>query len=532
MKIYRACKKYLKTQRKLLVCYTITAMVIKLLGIMSPYVMGGFIDGLVTSSNINYVYRFCLILGALQLSVMGLGYILTMLYSKMQLLMGSQYNLDVLSHVQKLPLDKLHAMNLAELNQQINQDTNALIIFCLSILSDFISNFIMLIVLFWLCATMNLHITILVAICCILYILAYNKTKQVKYNVSYDMLQSQNVFFAALFEQLTYIEFIRTHGIEKVFAKRLHTPYNDLFDKTLKNKKYSYILDAIDSFLSVLAQVILYVIGAQQILSGSFSVGDFVAFSVYITMIISSVRYFYRFGSSFQEVMVSYKRIERLISMPEEREGEIFLDKVQDISIRNLNISYGSVNVFGNLNAHISQGKIIGIVGNNGCGKSTLICAILGLLNDKIQDNAICLNGYKINEVNKHHLRHDLIGFVEQDIVVFPGSLRENILLDLTDYEAVQKMHELSRMFSIDYLAEKEILPDTLSGGEKQKIAIVRSLVKKTSLIIMDEPTSALDSGSKENLLNYLLGIRKDHCIVIITHDKSIIENCDEIIAL
>lgn len=152
-------------------------------------------------------------------------------------------------------------------------------------------------------------------------------------------------------------------------------------------------------------------------------------------------------------------------------------------------------------NFSIEEGKIHAITGPNGSGKSTLAKIIAGIMNS---DNGKC------NLANKS------IGYIPQKPYVFDLTLEKNIMLNGKDRA---KCEELINRFEISYLKGKRA--KGFSGGEQQKLALARFMMKDYDIAILDEPTSAMDEKSQEKAENIILDYAKNKTLIIITHDKS-----------
>ena len=155
---------------------------------------------------------------------------------------------------------------------------------------------------------------------------------------------------------------------------------------------------------------------------------------------------------------------------------------------------------------------------------------------EKIYLNQLPLQQYDLNQI-----RHDKMGVLEQEPVLIEDTMKKNIFLEGDDLSKSEKFQKLCRILNIDTFFEK--LPNGLntivnekamniSGGEKQKIALLRVLMKDTDILVLDEPTSAMDINSKEEFYSYLNYIKKDKIIILVNHDREIKDKVDYIIDL
>lgn len=182
-------------------------------------------------------------------------------------------------------------------------------------------------------------------------------------------------------------------------------------------------------------------------------------------------------------------------------------------------------------------GKIYSIRGENGAGKSTLINLLLGLYINCYRGEII-YNGIDINKIDLVDLRNKLVGVTEQIPLLLNDTLYNNLLMGSKNFELMN--------FLIDYFQLNDFISrlenginnvinestTNISGGEKQKIAIIRQLISNPDVMIFDEPTASLDFDSKNKFLKYITKIKANKIIIIITHDDIINDFSDETITI
>ena len=200
---------------------------------------------------------------------------------------------------------------------------------------------------------------------------------------------------------------------------------------------------------------------------------------------------------------------------------------------RKRNAKYMLKVILQNLNCFFKKGNIYGIVGENGKGKSTLLKIILGIYP---VDGEILINDKKQSSISMKNARKNLIGITEQEPILLSDSLKYNIFLDKNTSQSMSEAEILMNGFGLNkYVSDINSGKDVsvndsnsnLSGGEKQKIAIIRQLMQCPDVMLFDEPTSALDKESRVFFIEYLKKIKKNHIIVIVSHDNNLINQCD-----
>jgi len=343
-------------------------------------------------------------------------------------------------------------------------------------------------------------------------------------------------YFSKLLEQFKYIKLIKFNSIQEEVMKRVDNSFASLNDSAINNQKITYFYSSADGIISMLAQITLFVIGGLQMLAGNFSIGMFTIFTSYFAMMLSACRYFFSLGSAYQSAMVACNRIHEILRQNLESQGKKQLLNIDVIELQKLSFSYimsNEMNAITRMSAIFSKGNIYAITGANGAGKSTLINLLLGMYIDEY-DGHIIFNGVDIRNLNMVAVRRDLIGFAEQE----PQLINDTILYNLTfgnpqysDFSFYINLLKLNNFISehgLEYILNEK--NTNTSGGEKQKIAILKVLHKNPDIMIFDEPSSALEKDTVESFIAYLQHIKHSKIIIIVTHDDAIKSQCDKII--
>ena len=210
------------------------------------------------------------------------------------------------------------------------------------------------------------------------------------------------------------------------------------------------------------------------------------------------------------------------------------------IEIKDLSFSYDNDKFINNLNLNIEYGEMLGIMGNTGCGKSTLVQLIAGLI--KPDNGQIIIDGDNITnkKFDKAILRKKLgIVFQFPEMQLFEQTVQKDIYFGLkkfrlSDEEKYKRAKDILALLNLDFDKIKDKSPLALSGGEKRKIAVAGILVCNPKYLILDEPIAGLDSDSRENFMNLLVKLKKTGItIIIISHNADYIaEYCDRVIVM
>ena len=317
--------------------------------------------------------------------------------------------------------------------------------------------------------------------------------------------------------------------------------------KFLGIKKHSYHIMAAFSTTNRLFDGMMYLIviaaGGIFLTKGLISAGDLVAYTMYVSTMIATIRRIIEFAEQFQRGITGIERFLEIM----DSEIEIFdePDAVEmpapkgEIVFDNVSFEYSDDHneVLRNISLRIHAGEKLALVGPSGGGKTTL-CNLIPRFYD-VTDGKILIDGEDIRKYTLKSLRGN-IGVVQQDVYLFSGTIRENILygkLDATEEEVIEaaKMAEAHEFIMNlkegydTYVGERGV---KLSGGQKQRISIARVFLKNPAILILDEATSALDNESEAAIVKSLVKLSEGRTTLTIALRLSSIQNSDRVLEL
>ena len=282
-------------------------------------------------------------------------------------------------------------------------------------------------------------------------------------------------------------------------------------------------------------------VGGRQVIQGSISLGDFVAFNVYLARLTWPmialgwvVNLLERGRASMQRLNYIFDTVPEIKDTP----GVLTDFEVEGaIEFRNLSFSYNGVPALQNISLAILKGKTVAIVGATGAGKSTLVQLIARLHNPPPE--SVFIDGVAIERIPLSVLRNS-IGFIPQDTFLFGETIRENITfgVELAADDDVRRAAQISQIdsdvqgFPKKYdtmVGERGI---TLSGGQKQRTAIARAVIRDPKILILDDALSSVDTYTEEQILHELKQVMRDRTSILISHRVSTVKEADEIVVL
>lgn len=538
MKILKFCNIFIKPYKKNMIIYFIISIIMGLFSVTIPYLSSIFLDSLTnfesksTLINIMYVFVFCSFLSII------LRYIAYRVNIKLLINITYDLNMYVIRHIQESPLKKYMNLDSAYLNQRINNDSNDIIDFTISVYVNLIQNIVTFISISILIYNINKLIFFINVISIVVYIFIYLVFQKKIFTHSEKYKETENLFFSNLQEQLTNIKSIKIHSLNKWFKDKIDNSFAKYIKVVIKSQKVFILFENMNQLADILTQVVLYSVAANEFLNGRVTIGVFTIIMGYYLNLKNIINYFSSLGKLYQQNLVSYNRIQELLGINKEIYGTKVIKDITSIEIKNICFKYDNKNILENINLTLKKGAVYCIVGENGCGKSTLLNIISGLYNNDYE-GSIKINDININEINMPELRQQSIGVVEQDFILLDETIYNNISLGNSIDDSyldtlIDKFNLRNLVNSLDDRLNTNVNKalSNFSGGERQKIAIIRALIKKPSLILLDEPTSALDIVSKEIFFNTINELKKDKIIIIISHDNYLINQYDEVIYL
>lgn len=288
--------------------------------------------------------------------------------------------------------------------------------------------------------------------------------------------------------------------------------------------------------------LVVMFLGGRLVIAGSMTLGDFVAFSGYLAMLVWPTAVLGWILTLAQRGAASMARLAVILTaeplVTDAADAEPLVEVRQGIEFRGLSFSYGNEAVLERISLFIAPGEKVGITGEVGSGKSTLLRLLLRLL--PVGDGMLFVDGRDINHIALNSLRR-LVGYVPQEAFLFSRNIRENIAYGLAAGAEDTLIDEAARQAGFledvahfhegleTLVGEKGVM---LSGGQKQRLAIARALATDPRILLLDDPLSAVDAGREEDILAELGSFYRDRTVLIVSHRLSAFRDCDRVIVL
>ncbi len=348
---------------------------------------------------------------------------------------------------------------------------------------------------------------------------------------------------AILVEGVAGLETIKMLGAESQVQRSWEEAVSYIANWSSRSRFLSSSVQDVAYFVQSAIVVIVVIGGVYMITSGDLSQGGLIALVILSRQVLAPMAQVVNLATRYHRAKEALKTLNDIMDLPVERPPEkSFLLRSRfegAIGVKNLTFSYpGQVNkVLNNITLDISAGEKVGIIGPVGSGKTTLGKLMLGLYEPT--SGMVTMDGTDIRQIDPAELRH-FIGYVPQDIILFKGTVRDNVTMGTHDIDdqtvlhaaEIAGVHNFTRKHSKGFDMEVGEFGRGLSGGQRQCIVMARALLLDPPILVLDEPTSNMDNRTEIRIKNNLSGIIKGKTLIMITHRASLLDMVDRLIVI
>lgn len=531
---------YYKPHIKMLVLDMLAALMISVTGMIYPIVTRRMLNDYIP----NRLYKTILIAGIIVLVLyiirLLLRYFVQYYGHVIGVKMQSQMRRDLFAHLQKLPFSFYDENETGKIMTRITSDLFEVCELAHHGPENLLISSVMIVLSFIYLMTIDPYLTLIVFVCVpILIVVAVHFRKQMRRAFD-DRRKSNAVINAAVESSVTGIRVTKAYTNSAREIEKFEDGDRQFIDASKRAYKAMAKFFSSTQFITDIFNVIILIAGGLFLYAGRISFGDYSTFIVSVNLFISPVNTLINFMEQYQNGVSGFKRFAEIMDEKPETDapGAKELTDVQgDIEFKNVSYSYDSSGeVLHNVDLHIEKGRRLALVGPSGGGKTTICHLLPHFYELKDGNGTIMIDGKNIMDLTLESVRKN-IGIVQQDVFLFSGTIRENILYgrpDATDEEVV----EAAKRANIhDYIETLENKYDTeigergvkLSGGQKQRLSIARVFLKDPAILILDEATSSLDNTTEVLIQHSLDELCRGRTTLVVAHRLSTIRNADEI---
>jgi ATP-binding cassette, subfamily B, bacterial HlyB/CyaB len=533
---------YLSRYRRVLIEVFIASFFVQLAALANPLIIQLIIDKVIVQNSINTLN----VLGVLLLAVGVFEAVLTTLRTylfvdttnRIDMSLGSQ----IIDHLLRLPLRYFDKRPVGELSTRINELENIrqfLTGTALTVVLDALFSVVYIVVMLFYSWELTLVGLGTIPLFVLVTLIAAPTVSRQLRNKAERNAETQSY----LVEVMSGIQTVKAQNIElrsrfswqKKYAKFVAAGFKTVITSTLANST--------SQFLSKLSSLLVLWVGAYLVLKQELTLGELIAFRIISSYVTTPILRLAQIWQNFQETGLSLERLSDIVDSPQEAE----IDKnniplppiIGGVKYENVSFRFAASGPLQltNVTVEFPAGQFVGIVGQSGSGKSTMMKLLLRLY--ETESGRILVDGYDIAKVELYSLRRQ-IGVVPQDTLLFDGTVQENIALtnpeatteEIIEAAQIAVAHEFIMGLPQGYNTRVGERGSALSGGQRQRIAIARSVLQRPKLLVLDEATSALDYPTEKQICLNLARTFKGSTVFFITHRLNTVSNADTIVVM
>ncbi|NJM73129.1 MAG: type I secretion system permease/ATPase [Scytonema sp. RU_4_4] len=533
---------YLSRYRRVLLEVFVASFFVQLAALANPLVVQMIIDKVISQNSISTLHVLGVLLLVVGLFEAVLGTLRTYLFvdttNRIDMGLGS----EIIDHMLRLPLRYFERRPVGELSTRINELENIrqfLTGTALTVGLDALFSMVYIIVMLIYSWQLTLVGLITIPVFVVITMVASPTVSRQLRSKAERNAETQSY----LVEVMSGIQTVKAQNIElrarfswqERYARYVTTGFKTVVTSTLANST--------SNFFNKLSSLLVLWVGSYLVLQKELTLGELIAFRIISGYVTSPILRLAQLWQNFQETALSLERLSDIVDTPQEAEKDrnnitlppiVGAVKYEDVSFRFA--SNGPLQLC-NINIDFPAGKFVGIVGQSGSGKSTMMKLLLRLYEP--EGGRILMDGYDIAKVELYSLRRQ-VGVVPQETLLFDGTVQENIALtnpeasteEIIEAAKVAVAHEFIMSLPNGYNTRVGERGAGLSGGQRQRIAIARSVLQRPKLLVLDEATSALDYPTERQVCLNLAHAFKGNTVFFITHRLNTIRNADIIVVM
>lgn len=450
---------------------------------------------------------------------------------------------DVFAHIQQLPYSYYNTHKSGQILASITTDLFDVTEFSHHCPEEFFIGFVKIAISFAILININVPLTLAIFAVIPVMIICVSK-----YNRFMRATQKQQRFQtgelnSGIENNILGAKVVKSFANEELEIEKFHKENLKFLDVKKSFYKYFAGFQAVTRIFDGIMYLIVIVFGGILMMKGQITPGDMFLYTLYVNMLLATVKRIVDFMEQFQRGMAGIERFCDIMATRNDivdKDNAIELKDVKgDIEFRNVDFSYeeGSENILNKFSFKIRKGQNVAFVGSSGVGKTTISNLIPRFYD--VQGGAILIDGIDVRDITQKSLRNN-IGIVQQEVYLFSGTVFDNIAYG-KKHASRQEVENAAKLAgAYDFIMELEHGFDTyigergtkLSGGQRQRISIARVFLKNPPILILDEATSALDNASEAIVQKSLESLAYGRTTITIAHRLSTIKNSDVIFVM
>ena len=531
---------YYKPHKKMLALDMLAALLISLIGMVYPIVTNNMLNEYIPNKMYTTIVIAGIIVLALYFLRLLMRYFVQYYGHVIGVKMQSQMRKDLFDHLQKLPFSFYDNNETGRIMTRITSDLFEVCELAHHGPENLLISSVMIVFSFTYLMTIDPILTLIIFACVpilVIVTLHYRKAMKLAFD---DRRKSNATINAAVESSVTGIRVTKAYTNSEREVTKFVKGDEEFVDASRRAYSAMAKFHASTSFVTDVFNVFILIAGGLFLYAGRISFGDYSTFIVSVNLFISPVNTLIGFMEQFQNGVSGFRRFVEIMEEKPETDAPdaVALENVRgEIEFKNVSYSYDTTKeVLHNIDLKLDKGRKLALVGPSGGGKTTLCHLLPNFYKLADGDGTILIDGKDINSLTLESVRKN-IGIVQQDVFLFVGTIKDNILYGRPD-ASDEEVYEAAKRANIhDYVMTLEKGYDTeigergvkLSGGQKQRLSIARVFLKDPAILILDEATSALDNTTEVLIQQALDELCKGRTTLVVAHRLSTIRNADEI---
>ena len=535
---------YYKPHKFMFAMDMLASLMISVIGMVYPIVTRRMLNDLIPNKKFRAVVFGGLIVLGLYVLRLLLRYFVQYYGHMVGTAMQAQMRRDMFAHLERLPFSFYDDNETGKIMTRLTSDLFDICELAHHGPENLIISTVMIIGSFIYLCTINIWLTLIIFACVPLLLFVSMRLRRRMRDAFADRRKSNAVINAAIESSISGIRVTKAYTNAEKEMEKFEVGNSQFVDACRRAYRAMAAFHSTSSFITDVFNVIILIAGGIFLYAGKIDFADYSAFIVSVNLFISPITTLINFMEQYQNGVTGFERFCEIMDVEPEKEAPDARDIGRaegDIALENVEFSYEShdpdvqsAEVLHGVSLHIPKGSTLALVGPSGGGKTT-ICHLIPHFYP-LNGGRITVDGNDINGITLDSLRRN-IGIVQQDVFLFNGSIRDNILygrLDATEEE----VEEAARRANIhDWVMTLEHGYDTeigergvrLSGGQKQRLSIARVFLKDPAILILDEATSALDNTTEILIQQALDELCRGRTTIVVAHRLSTIRSADMI---
>lgn len=531
---------YYGPHKKMLVLDMLASFLISVIGMVYPVITRRMLNIYIPNRMYGLIIKLGILVLLLYVLRMLLKYFVQYYGHIIGVNMQSRMRRDLFEHLEKLPFTFYDNNETGRIMTRITSDLFEVAELAHHGPENILISSTMIILSFVYLATIDLSLTLII-FCCVPVLAIVTRHYRKAFRSAFDDRRKSNaVINAAVESSITGIRVTKAYNNSDIEIEKFGEGDNQFIDASKRAYRAMAAFFASTTFVTDIFNVVILVAGGIFLYNGRITFGDYSTFIVSVNLFINPVTTLINFIEQYQNGVSGFRRFCEIMDQEPEKDapGATELTDVQGtIDFENVSYSYEeNAEVLHNVNLHIGKGQKLALVGPSGGGKTTLCHLLPNFYDVKDGSGSILIDGRDIRTITRESLRR-CIGIVQQDVFLFNGSIRDNILYGRPGATEADVIEAAIKANIHDYVMTLEHGYDTeigergvkLSGGQKQRLSIARVFLKNPAILVLDEATSALDNTTEVLIQNALDELCKGRTTIVVAHRLSTIRNADEI---